>query len=144
MLGRPKIEPDKKVKEGWIRSSMMIEAMAINKDAAKSALEKHVKAMEDVKTSYIYKKDFKEGRVVEKPFLNVDKAYSFVVELELVSKDFESLLVMVMNFAPTSVEIIEPKEIRMDMGQAQGVLVLTADMVHRFATLAAAGAQIKT
>ncbi len=131
-----KIDPDKKVRnEGWIRSAMMIEALAINRDAVKSALEKHVKSMESVKTSFIYKKEFGEIREVKKPIASIEKAYSYVVELELVSKDFESLLMLVMLYAPTSVEILEPKDLKLDIGQAQGVLVAVAELVHRFAAI---------
>ncbi len=129
-----KIDPNKKVKnEGWIRSNMMIEALAINKDAVKCALEKHVKGMESIKTSFIYKKEFGEIREVKNPIVNIEKAYSYVVELELVSKDFESLLMLVMMYAPTSVEIIEPKDLKLGIGEAQAVLVSVAELVHRFA-----------
>lgn len=128
-----KIDPGKKVKEGWIRSTMMIEVLAITKEAAKSALEKHVKKMEAIKTSHIYKKEFKDFLEVKNPFPNVDKAFSYVVELELVSKDFESLLFLVLNFAPSSVEILEPKDLKLDIGQAQSILVTVAEMMHRFA-----------
>lgn len=128
-----KVDPDKKVKEGWVRSTMMVEVLAITKDAAKNALEKHVKNMEKVKTSSIYKKDFKDFIEVKNPFPNVEKAYSQIVELELVSKSFEALLYLVMSYAPSSVEILEPKELKLDMGEAQSILVTTAEMIHRFA-----------
>lgn len=137
-----KIDPGKKVKEGWVRSTMMIEVLAITKEAAKSALESHVKKMGAIKTSYIYKKDFKGFMEVKKPFQNVEKAYSYVVELELVSKNFESLLYMVLNFAPSSVEILEPKNLRLDIGEAQSILVTVAEMIHRFARAGLGGVLI--
>jgi hypothetical protein len=139
-----KIDPDKKVKEGWIRSTMMIEALAVNRDAVKSALEKHVASMEGVKTNHIYKKEFGEPREVEKPLPNVEKAYSAVVELEMVSKNFETLLSMVMAFGPSSVELLEPKKLELDIGEAQGILVLAADIIHRFAGLSIGGIHIRT
>jgi hypothetical protein len=137
-----KLDPDKKVKEGWIRSTMMIEVLAVNKDSAKSALEGHVKKMEMVKTSHIYKKDFKGFIEVEKPFPNIDKAYSYVVELEMVSKNFEALIFMVMNYAPSSVEILEPKELKVDIGQAQSTLISISEMMHKFARAGLGGVVI--
>lgn len=131
-----KIDPDRKVKkEGWIRSTMMIEALAINKEAVKGALEKHVATMGKVRTSHIYRKDFGEIREVNNPMPNIPKAYSYVVELELVSRNFEALLYLVMNFAPSSVEILEPKDLKLDIGEAQGILVAVAEMFHRFAAM---------
>jgi hypothetical protein len=144
-LVRTKIDPDQKVKkEGWIRSTMMIEALAINKDAVKGALEKHVNAMSKVKASYIYKKDFGEIREVNNPLPNIEKAFSGIVELELVTKNFESLLFLVMNFAPTSVEIIEPKSLKLDMGEAQSILVAVAEMLHSFAAMNIGAVHIPT
>ena len=140
-----KIDPDQKVKkEGWIRSTMMIEALAINKDAVKGALEKHVDAMSKVKASHIYKKDFGEIREVNNPLPNIEKAFSGIVELELVTKNFESLLFLVMNFAPTSVEIIEPKNLKLDLGEAQSILVAVAEMLHRFAAMNIGAVHIPT
>lgn len=137
-----KIDPGKKVKEGWVRSTMMIEVLAITKEAAKSALESHVKKMEAIKTSYIHKKEFRDFMEVKNPFPNVDKAFSYVVELELVSKNFESLLYMVLNFAPSSVEILEPKNLKLDIGEAQSILVTVAEMIHRFARAGLGGVLI--
>jgi hypothetical protein len=133
MLGSEKIDPNKKVKEGWIRSNMMIEALAVSKEAVKSALEKHVDKMEKTKGCHIYKKSFKDFVVVDKPFPNIDRAYSYIVELEMVTRNFETLLFIVMNFAPSSVEILEPSELKIDMGQAQNILVATSAMIHKFA-----------
>jgi len=140
-----KIDPDKKVKnEGWIRSTMMIEALAINRDAVKGALEKHVKGMESVKGSYVYKKKFGDIVEVAKPMPNIEKAYSYLVEVELVSRNFESLLYLVMTYAPTSVEILEPKDLKLDIGQAQAVLIAVAEMLHRFAAMNIGAVHIPT
>lgn len=139
-----KIDPDKKVKDGWIRSSMMIEVLAVTKDAAKNALEKHVQRMEKIRTSHIYKKDFKDFIAVDKPFPNVEKAYSYIVELELVTKNFESLLYMVLNFGPSSVEILDPSTIKMDIGEAQSILVSIAEMIHKFARAGTGGVLISS
>jgi hypothetical protein len=72
----------------------------------------------------------------------VAKAYSYIVELELVSKNFESLLFLVLNYAPSSVEIIEPKKLSLDIGEAQTVLVTAAELVHRFAAMNIGGVHI--
>ena len=139
-----KIDPDKKVKEGWVRSTMMIEVLAITKDAAKDALQKHIEKMEKIKTSFVYKKDFKDPLEIKDPFPNVKKAYSYLVDIELVTKDFESLLILVLNFAPSSVEILEPKQINLKMGEAQSILVSIAEMIHKFARAGMGGVLISS
>ena len=37
----------KRLGDGWIKSTMIIEVLAITKEAAESALEKHVEKMEN-------------------------------------------------------------------------------------------------
>ncbi len=134
----------KKLKEGWIKSWMMIEVMAISEKYTKEALKKHVEKMEKEKKTIIYKKDFKEARKVDKPFKNINSAYSQVVELELLTENYEQLVFLVMNYGPSSIEIMGPEHIKMDMGEAQGILNSMADIIHKFAAMGAGGVIIKT
>lgn len=137
---------EKKMKEGWIKAWMMIECLAINPDAAKSALETHVRKMGNEKKIIIYKQDFKKMQELEKPLRgkNIEKAYSLVVEIELVSENFETLVFLVMNYGPSALEILEPENLKMDAGEAQGILNSISDMVHRFAAVGAGGVVVQT
>jgi hypothetical protein len=125
---------EKKLKEGWIKSWMMIEALAVSEDAVKSALEKHVKKMGLEQNVMISKKDFKNVERVEKPFPNssIEEAYSGIVELEVLTSDFDRLVFLVMNYAPSALEILEPKKLSLDAGEAQGILNSLAELIHRF------------
>lgn len=142
----PKIREQvkKKLKEGWIKSSMIIEVLATSETAAKSALEKHIKQMEQEKGIFVYKKDWGDFRKVDKPFRDIEVAYSYIVELELLSRNFERLVYLVMNYGPTNVEILEPHNIKMDMGEAQGILISIADIIHKFAQMGIGGIVIRT
>lgn len=137
---------EKKLKEGWIRTWMMIECLAISPDAAKSALETHIRKMGNEKKIIIYKQDFKEMKELEKPLRgkNIEKAYSLVVEIELVSENFETLVFLVMNYGPSALEILEPEKLAMDAGEAQGILNSVSDMVHRFAATGVGGVVVQT
>jgi len=126
---------DKKVKEGWIRSWMMVEVLAITEEAAKAALEKHVWKMGLEKNVIVSKKDFKKMERVDKPFPNIKEAYSGVVELEVLTQDYDRLVFLVLNYAPSAVEILEPKKISMEAGEAQGVLNSLAEMIHKFVSM---------
>jgi hypothetical protein len=125
---------EKKLKVGWIKSWMMIEALAVSEDAVKSALEKHVKKMGLEQNVMISKKDFKNVERVEKPFPNssIEEAYSGIVELEVLTSDFDRLVFLVMNYAPSALEILEPKKLSLDAGEAQGILNSLAELIHRF------------
>ena len=137
---------EKKMKEGWIRAWMMIECMAITPRAAKSALKTHVRKMGNEKKIIIYKQDFKKMKEIEKPLRgkNIEKAYSLVVEIELVSENFETLVFLVMNYGPSALEILEPEKLAMEANEAQGILNSVSDMVHRFAAVGAGGVVVQT
>jgi len=127
---------DKKVKEGWIKSWMMVEVLAVTEEAAKGALERHVQKMGMERNVIVSKKDFKKLEKVEKPFPNIKTAYSGVVELEVLTHDYDKLVYLVLNYAPSAIEILEPKKFTMDAGEAQGILNSLAELMHRFVGMA--------
>ena len=130
-----KLEPEKvqkKLKEGWIKSWMMIEALAITEAAARSSLENHVRKMGLEKGIIVAKRDFKKTEKVSKPFENIKTAYSGVVELEVLTNDYDRLVFLVLNYAPSAIEVLEPKKITIDAGEAQGILNSLSELIHRF------------
>ncbi len=130
---------EKRLKDGWLKAWMAVEVLAVTKEAADSSLHKHVERMEEEESSIIYKSEFKMPQKVPHPFKKGEDAYSKVVEVELVSRRFEDLIYMVMKYAPSSIEILEPPEIKMKVGEAQGILNSIAELIHSFA-MASSGA----
>ena len=135
---------EKRLREGWIRSNMMIEVLAVNKETAKSSLKKHIEKMEKEDKAMIYNVEFREIKKVKNPVPNISEAYSNIVELDVLTANYDKLIYMVMSYAPSSVEILEPEHIKIDMGEAQGILNIVADMVHKFAAAGLGGIIIGT
>lgn len=138
-----KEQVEKRIKDGWIRTVMGIEVLAAKKEAARNALEKHVQKMEREEGSLISYKDFKKIREVKEPFPNVPVAYSYVVELELFAVNFDRLVSLVINYAPSSVEIISPETIKIDMGEGQGIVNTVSEMIHKFASVGLGGVMVE-
>lgn len=134
----------KRMKDGWIKSTMMIEVLAVTEKAARESLKKHVEKMEREDNVMVYRKDFKKLDKVDNPFPNIPKAYSNVVELEMLTQNYDKLVYMIMSYAPSSVEILEPKNIKLDMGEAQGILNSIAELIHKFAAAGIGGVIIGT
>jgi ATPase subunit of ABC transporter with duplicated ATPase domains len=134
-----KEKAEKKIKEGWIKSWMMIEVLAVTKDAAKDALKKHVEKMEREDKTLVIRKDFQKTEEVKNPKPNIEKAYTQVVELEVLNENYDKLMFIVMNYAPSAVEILEPSKINMDVGEAQGILNSISAMIHKFAAAGIGG-----
>lgn len=132
------------MKDGGIRATMMIEVLAVNEEAAKSSLEKHVEKMEREKGCIVYKKEFQEINRVENPLPRIPVAYSNIVELEMVTVNYDSLMTLVMHYAPSSVEVLEPDKIIVKAGEAQAILSSVSEMMHNFAAQGVGGVVIKT
>jgi len=134
----------KRLKDGWIRSWMMIEVLASSENAAKIALENHIKKMEKEKNTIVYTKKFKEITKIEKPTPQIPVAYSNVVEVDILVKNLETLVIVVMTYAPSATEIIEPENLKIDIGEAQSILNSVADMMHKFAAAGLGGVVINS
>ena len=135
-------EVKKKLKDGWIKSWMMIEVIAVNKETADESLKNHLERMKKENKTIIIKEDFKGVQDVENPLPDVEKGYSQVVEIELLTQNYEQLMFLTMNYGPSALEILEPDNIKMDLGEAQGILNSISDMIHRFAAAGVGGVVI--
>lgn len=140
---------DKKVaKDGWIRASMIVEVLAITEKAAGSALKKHVNAMvKDEKWATIYKQDFSEMSRIENPLPkrpDIKEAFSQICELEMGVQRYEDLIIIVLTYGPSSIEILEPTKLIIEMGEAQGILNSVADLIHKFVAAGVGGVVVKT
>ena len=120
----------KRLKDGWIKVRMDIEVLAVTKEAAENSLRKHLELMKKEEDMLIYKEHFEDAERVKSPFPKIKEAFSQVVELEAVARRFDTLAYLILNYAPSSIEILEPPKIQMDMGQAQGLLNSLAELVH--------------
>ncbi len=137
-------ETEKKVKEGWIHATMMIEVLGITKEAAESALQNHVEPLQREKRTLVVKKAFKETRLVKNPHPNIPEGFSQIAEIEFLARDFDTLVYTVMNYVPSSVEILAPQKITVDMGEAQGILASIASLIHKFASQGIGGVIIRS
>ena len=132
-------DANKKVEEGYFRAWTIFEALAINENVAKDALETLINKLDKDIRVKIYKKSFGGVKKVEKPIQGVEVGYSLTCEVCLVSKSFDNLSQIVMEYGPSALEILEPEKIKMDAGEAQSVLNSISQMMHRLAAVGAGG-----
>ena len=132
-------ECDEKVKEGWIRSWMMFEVLAINEETSRKSLESLLNRLDEDNRVKCYKKEFGEVKKVEKPMQNIDVGYSLTCEVEMVSKKFDNLVQIVTEYGPSAIEILEPKCINVGAGEAQTILNSVSQIMHQFAAAGAGG-----
>lgn len=144
MDDKQKKQAEKRLKDGWIKSTMIIEVLAISKEAAESALKKHVDKMYHEEDTMILEKQFHETQEVENPTPRVEKGYSQIVDVDIMTKNLDQLVRMVVSYAPSSIEILEPEQLRLGMGEAQGILNSISELIHRFAAAGLGGVMVSS
>jgi len=142
MLEKEEIE--EKIEQGWIRASMWFEVMTADKELAETTLKAHVKSMQTLQNTHLLSEMFEDTVEVKNPPRNLEKAFSKIAHVELLSKNVETLLFAVIYFAPSSVEIIEPKELTIGIETIQSIMNSVADVMHKFAAGGAGGIVVAT
>ena len=137
-----KKEEEKRLKEGWIKSTMIIEVLAVKESAAESALQSHVEKMSKEDNTLITETRYHETKEIDNPMPKIEKAYSKIVDVDVLTKDFDNLVRIVLYYAPSSIEIVEPEKIKMDMGEAQGILNTLSEVIHKFAQAGLGGVMV--
>lgn len=132
-------EANEKVKDEWLRSWMMFEVLAVNESTTKKSLEKLMDRLEKDGRSKMYKKEFGELKKVEKPLPDIEAGYTLTCEVELVSKKFDNLVQIVIEYGPSAIELLEPLKFSMDAGEGQAILNSISQLLHEFAAAGAGG-----
>jgi len=130
---------DEKVSEGWIRAWLAFQVLAVNQDVTDKSLEELLKRLENDGRVKIYKKQLSDIKEVEKPLKNVEKGYSRTADIELIVKNLDDMVQIVIEFGPSAIEILEPKNLKVDLPQAQSILNIIAQVMHQFAAAGIGG-----
>lgn len=132
--------------KGWIKVWLLFDTQAIDKRSLQEllkALAERIKATEAVKLVEENFSDVKKVDAVDQyQARGIKKAFSQVYECVYLVKDFETLVHLVINFGPSSLEILGPNNIKLDGRQMQNVLITIAEMMHRFALAGRGGVMI--
>lgn len=132
MIDLEKEEIKERIEKGWIKARMWFEVMATDKELTRKTLKEHLLGMKKLKNTFILEERFEEVIEVKQPPRDVKQAFSQIAQVELLTKNVETLLFAVMYFAPSSVEILEPKELKIGIETIQSIMNSVADVMHKF------------
>src|SRR3989304_4363503 len=132
-------EAKEKTEQGWFRVWMIFEVLGVNKEISKSSLESLMENLEKDKRAKLCKKQFGDVLTVEKPLKGINEAFSYTCEVELISKKFDEIAQIVIEYGPSAIEIIKPTSFKMDAGEAKMVLNTISQTMHQFAAAGAGG-----
>lgn len=130
--------------KGWIKAWMLFEAQAAAKNTAQEALKKHLGKMHSNESDVrVLKENFTSIEEMDAPEAlkqhGIQKLFSQVAETIVLTRNFEALVNIMMNYGPSVIEVLAPSEIKLTMRDAQNTLASVADMMHKFAAAGLGG-----
>ena len=135
-----KEQASEKVRAGWMRVWAGFEAMAVKEETATSGLADLLDKLDSDQRVKIYKKEFSDVQKVGKVVEAFDEAYSQTVKVEFVVKNLDDLVEVVIEYGPSGMEVLEPKEIKLTNADAQAVLNRVGALMHSYAAAGLGGA----
>ncbi len=134
-----KEEVSEKLEKGWIKVWSMFEVLATKQETTKQTIDTLINKLENDPRAGVYKKNISEIKEVEKPMKNIDIGYSITAEVEFVTKKFDNLVQLVIEYGPSAIEVYEPKNLNISCGEAQSILNSISQMMHQFAAAGLGG-----
>jgi hypothetical protein len=137
-------EIKKKRKENWIEVQFSFEVMAAKLELVEKAITEHITRMGRAPDTYVYEKSFDKIAPVKNPPAGLKEAFSQVAKAKLFTKDFYTLLNVIMVYGPSAVEIIGPNKRDLKIDEMQGIANVVAGLMHEFAAKGAGGMLISS
>ncbi len=139
---------DESIEERYpIKLWFLFEVQASQKDIAKTAMKKHINKIQQEEGVFIKKYLIENVEEIE-PDENlkskgIEKIYSVIAETIVHTKDFASALHLVMNYAPSSIEVLSPNEYKLSLKDMQESLNSIADFMHKLLSHGLGGVVLK-
>lgn len=126
--------------DGEIHTWMMFEVLATSEKATRESLKEHVENLCGLDVVDPLEKEYGDITEVEKPMENVEKGYSQVAEVEMVVDSFAPLIHLLINYAPSSLEILAPNELTIDLKDLQDGCYGVIELMQKFMRAGLGGA----
>jgi hypothetical protein len=124
----------------WMRVEFTFEVLGVTKQVVEKALKEHVEKISSIKgPTYVFRTEFSNIEEVENPTPRVKKALSQIVEVEAMIKDLKTLIAISISYGPSSIEVLEPKKLEVNVGEIQDVANMVSGIIHQIAAAGLGG-----
>ncbi len=116
---------------------MIVEMAGRPAEHVKDSLEKHIGVLNDVNDIEVHSIKISEPREIEKSsgseeVHSGEPVFTCFAEADFETGSFARMSETMFDFMPSSVEIIEPSEVRLDMSEATNLLNNISGRLHRY------------
>jgi len=115
-----------------IKAIMIVEIAGRPAEHIKTALDAHVSQIEKIKDVKLISKKISEPKRLEAE----QEIYTCFAEVEVETISLSKITELVFDFMPSSIEIIEPADVRLDSQEASMFLNDLAGRLHRYDEIA--------
>lgn len=115
-----------------VKAILIIEVMGRPAEYLPQALKEHVENINKVKDTMITKLTIADSKLIE----GQQDAYSCFAEVEVRTDSLSSLMGLVFDFMPSSVEVLEPYDLGFDSQEASMFLNDLAGRLHKYDEIA--------
>lgn len=122
-----------------LRLWMMFEVISTSRELTENSLKSLIDNLKKEGGIEVLKESYEDISEVERPHPKVEVGYSQVCEVELWADSFPKIFLIVMNYGPSAIEILEPDKIHLTLSEAQESLNYVAGMMHKFLEAGAGG-----
>lgn len=135
------LDVEGRVGEGYVLARIYLEVQGNDRDAAKEALERTVFDglghepyidLLEVKMYDLEKQESAVEQETEGGKKTPQEAYSGVVEIKLLARDFRWFVNVVMRYGPTAMEVMEPEEVHLTTDQIHSILADVSEISQMF------------
>ena len=121
-----------------IRSEMSFEVVAKTPDIAEKAIHSHIEKLNSISEAKILSSEFKEPMKIR--FNDkIPEAYSVVAHCTIDIPSLYDLINIILVYGPSAVEVVEPGNINVDIGEMQNIANMISSVMHKYAAAGIGG-----
>jgi hypothetical protein len=123
----------------WMQVEFTFEVLAMNDLLVKKSLKEHVEKFTSVKGVYVFEKEFSEVEEIENPLPHIERAFSQIVTIKAMVRDLKTLIAISISYGPSSIEVLEPRKLDINIGEVQDVANMVSGIIHQIAAAGLGG-----
>lgn len=127
-----KIDIAEKLKEGYVRAILIEEVLGKPPSHVSQTLKVLAKQMDKDKNLIVLKRKIYRPKKVK----GSKELFTSFMEIEVLIKGFQKLLEVCFDYMPSSIEVIEPAELKFSLADANAIANDLASRLHKYDSLA--------
>ncbi|MEM7813748.1 MAG: hypothetical protein QW548_02510 [Candidatus Aenigmatarchaeota archaeon] len=133
------IDAEKARKDGWIEAWFAIDVIGASPEIVEASLKEHVGKLAKMENVLVSKTEFHKIEEVKNPPKPLQRGWGQVVNVTLFAKDLYTLVMAILLYGPSAIEILSPASKQVSAGELQNIANTLSGLLHQFAAAGVGG-----